>query len=739
MLKQDLLPKSHEEQPKPALYRIRWILGSVSVLFLLICLGLFTPQGRKIRSKFNSNSIQILKSNKEVLALASQAPKVRRKTLKRFFEEPTPPLSPKDKARLRYMLATDLLNQGTDITSSLEYFKELDKNYSVLAPYILWHQIQAHQKIKQIDRAGEISQQLTKNYPDSPVIPDVLAATKKFTPQQKLLLEKFPYHPFIQNLVRQKVTKNSAQEQALPQNLEQWELLLLLAKYSRDDNLVEIRDRLVLEHAAKLTRKDWETLALGYWRDGENRKAADAYALSPPTPQNLYRTARGFHLNGNFRAAKIAYKRLIKEYHDAQETGGALIYLARLSSADEAIAYLDIAIEKFPEQIPEALLAKAKIYDRFDKPEKAQAARNKVLNDYQKSSAALEYRWKIAQKSANQGDLTTAWQWGQAIAIYSDNPKHIFWIGKWAKQLGKTSEAKTAFRRIIKIAPQSYYAWRAAVLLGWNVGDFDSLRPLNPSIDNTQNYEPLPMGSETLQELYLLGQYELAWLQFQSEIANPQNLTVAEQFTEGVLQIKSGKIRSGIQNILDLSQKEYPQEINQWRSLRNLNTYWSSLFPFPYQQEIVNYAQQEDINPLLVLSVMRKESTFEANIGSRVGAVGLMQVIPRTANWVAKQAKIQDYALLNPEDNIKIGTWYLAYNHKRYQDNSLFAVASYNAGTGNVNQWLKRYNTEDLDVFVEQIPFQETKDYVEGVFGNYWNYLRLYNPKVQKAIQEIKP
>ena len=729
MLKQNLLHKSDEEQPKQLYGRIGWIFSSVSVLFLLICLGFLTPQGRKFRSKFNFSRANIEEPNSKVLSLTSQTSTARREELKQFVGESPPPLSPRDKARVRYLLATDLLNQGQEPKTALEYLRNLEIDYPVLAPYILFHQAQAYKQMEQPNKVTKISQELRANYSESPVIPDFLALTPKNIGQEKLLLEQFPYHPLTQDLIRQKIK----------QTPQQWELLLLLAKYSRDSDLVPIRDRLVLQYAAKLNKQDWETLGLGYWRDGENRKAADAYALSPPAPQNIYRSARGFHLNGNFTAAKRAYQRLIREYHDAQETGWALVHLARLSSADEAIAYLDIAINKFPNQVPEALLAQAKIYDRFSKSEKAKEARKNVLNDYPKSAFSLEYSWKMAQKAARSRNFAAAWQWGKAIAINSDNPKHIFWVGKWAQQLGKTSEAETAFKRVITTAPQSYYAWRAAVLLGWDVGNFDSLRSLNPSVNLNKPFEPLPMGSETLQELYLLGQYKSAWVQFQSEISNPQDLSVAEQFTESVLLIKLGKIRSGIQNILDLSQKEYPHKIAQWRSLRYLDTYWSSLFPFPYQQEILNYSQQEKINPLLVLSVMRKESTFEPNISSRVGALGLMQVIPRTANWVAKQANIQDYVLSKPEDNIKIGTWYLAYNHKRYQDNSLFAVASYNAGTGNVNQWLRRYNTKDLDVFAEQIPFQETKDYVEGVFGNYWNYLRLYNPKIQKLIKEMNP
>jgi soluble lytic murein transglycosylase len=269
------------------------------------------------------------------------------------------------------------------------------------------------------------------------------------------------------------------------------------------------------------------------------------------------------------------------------------------------------------------------------------------------------------------------------------------------------------------------------------VGDFNQLRSLSPTLDLAKTYEPLPMGSAALQELYLLGQYDDAWLLLQSEIDRPQQTSVNEQFTEGVLLLELGQYSQGMQQIWDLTKRETPQELEQWRALRQTKTYWQSLFPFPYKTQILQNAQQDKINPLLAISVMRKESTFNPTIDSEVGAVGLMQIVPPTAQWVAGQIGLANYSLTNPDDNIKIGTWYLQHNHQRYQDDSLLAVASYNAGTGNVSTWLQQYDIKDRDRFVEQIPFPETKDYVEGVFGNYWNYLRLYNPEIRRKVADL--
>ena len=627
-----------------------------------------------------------------------------------------------DPYRARFLLAIAHIEQNKP-QAALAQLKELDQEYPQLAPYILYRQVQAHLQLKQKNTAVKIGQKLIDQYPDSPVIPGIIDLLGNTNPQKlTYLIDNFPYHPQTQDLARKNLAKN-------PQD---WRSMLLIATYNRHQQVDEIRDRLVLEYSEKLTQQDWQALADGYWHSGDHRKAADAYIFSKnSSPQNLYRTARGFHKNGNFPEAILAYQKLIREYHDAHETGLAYVYLSRLTHPDKAMAYLNKAIAKFPQQKPQALLKKAEIYEDFDKSHEAEKARAIVSKKHPESSANLKYSWRQARKSALEGNYDSAWEWGKVIAqtkSTQSDPKAIFWVGKWAKKAGKTKFADQAFKNVLALHPQSYYAWRSAVMLGLEVGDFKNLQNLKPRLEFKQHYQPLPLGSATLQELYLLGQHQEALIQLQSELANPQQLSVNEQFTEGLLLVKLGQNRAGIRFIWDLAQRENSQEQEQWRSLRKQKAYWYSLFPFPYQDSILSKSEQVNLNPLLTISVMRKESTFDPEIDSPVGALGLMQVLPPTADWIAQQTEMTNYDLTKPEDNIRMGTWYLTHNHQRYEGNSLYAIASYNAGTGNVNQWLNRFDRQDPDQFVEQIPFKETKDYVEGVFGNYWNYLRLYSP-----------
>lgn len=115
-----------------------------------------------------------------------------------------------------------------------------------------------------------------------------------------------------------------------------------------------------------------------------------------------------------------------------------------------------------------------------------------------------------------------------------------------------------------------------------------------------------------------------------------------------------------------------------------------------------------------------------------------MQVMPETGAWIADQLQLSQYVLDQVEDNVKLGTWYLDYTHETYKNNSLLALASYNAGPGNVEDWLNRFGFSDPDLFIERIPFSETQNYVKVVLENYWNYLRLYNPQTIAHLQQVK-
>jgi len=154
------------------------------------------------------------------------------------------------------------------------------------------------------------------------------------------------------------------------------------------------------------------------------------------------------------------------------------------------------------------------------------------------------------------------------------------------------------------------------------------------------------------------------------------------------------------------------------------------LYPFPYSQIVYRYALEKDLDPFLVAGVIRTESKFNAQARSPKGALGLMQMMPETAKWVAEQMDIpNDFnisQLENPEVNIRMGTWYMSSLKKEFRGNEVLLLAAYNGGRGNVKQWMGRYNWTMSFDDVEKIPFLETREYVNRVLYSKKRYQELY-------------
>lgn len=635
------------------------------------------------------------------------------------------------KNRASLVLATDLLaqNQGNEALAQLT---ELEQSYPLLTPYILLKRGQAYQIAGDHRQAEQTWNNLIQTYPESPAVAEALYFLGQSNQAYwQEAITQFPQHPRTHQIIRQLLAENPHQPR----------LMAILVKYAPDaSGVAEIAHDLAVNYSSQLTAEDWEVIADSYWQKWDYGKAGKAYAKAPSTARNLYRAGRGHHLGNDKTTAKKFYLQLLGQYPTAEDTGLGLRRLATILNKKEALGYLEIVIRDFPQQAPEALLQKAKIFDAVNNKVAARQTRELLLSEYQSSEAAAEYRWKIAQEKAQQGDVGTAWQWAQAIAIDSpDSPlaaKASFWVGKWAQKLGRTRDAQTAFESTLARFPHSYYAWRSAVALGWNVGDFNSIRDLQSQAIPKIKFVPT-VGSQVFQELYQIGLEEDAWMQFQTEIANKQELSVPEEFTYGVMQLYRGQNLRGINKIWQLKNRTNPEDIQQWQALRQTNEYWQSLFPIPFEQIILRWSQERQINPMLVSALIRQESRFEPEIGSSAGALGLMQVMPATGKEVARQIGLQNYSLTNPEDNINIGTFYLDFTHRKYNNNSMLAVASYNAGPHRVAQWVSRYGLDDVDEFVEKIPYRETKGYVESVFENYWNYMRIYNTETAQLFQQI--
>lgn len=153
------------------------------------------------------------------------------------------------------------------------------------------------------------------------------------------------------------------------------------------------------------------------------------------------------------------------------------------------------------------------------------------------------------------------------------------------------------------------------------------------------------------------------------------------------------------------------------------------LYPYDYRSYIETSAVQQRADPFLVAAIIKHESKFQPTAHSDGGAVGLMQLMPQTAAWIAGQLGepfTEDY-LYDPALNIRYGVWYLAELEREFGGNDILALAAYNAGRGNVHDWMERSHWTDQFDEIDAIPYPETRLYVRRVLEDREQYKRLYD------------
>lgn len=153
------------------------------------------------------------------------------------------------------------------------------------------------------------------------------------------------------------------------------------------------------------------------------------------------------------------------------------------------------------------------------------------------------------------------------------------------------------------------------------------------------------------------------------------------------------------------------------------------IYPVSHEQTIEKYSKENELDPYLVLALIKAESNFVSDARSNKGARGLMQITEGTAVWVAEKMGIKDFdvdTLNEPQTNIALGSWYLSYLLDRYNSDDTLALCAYNAGSRNVEKWLsdKEYSTDGITL--EKIPFSETRHYVEKIRKYHKGYKKFY-------------
>ena len=157
-----------------------------------------------------------------------------------------------------------------------------------------------------------------------------------------------------------------------------------------------------------------------------------------------------------------------------------------------------------------------------------------------------------------------------------------------------------------------------------------------------------------------------------------------------------------------------------------IGCFYGYLYPMKYKDQIMVYASKNNLNPALVAAVINVESSYRENRVSSKGAIGLMQIMPETAKWIAKKLdyNFDNIDLFNPKTNIEFGSFYLGYLKKYFGDEKL-SICAYNAGMGNVKKWVNDKNFSEKGG-LKNIPFKETDDYLNKILLNLKYYKNKY-------------
>ena len=153
------------------------------------------------------------------------------------------------------------------------------------------------------------------------------------------------------------------------------------------------------------------------------------------------------------------------------------------------------------------------------------------------------------------------------------------------------------------------------------------------------------------------------------------------------------------------------------------------IYPIKYEEIVQKYSKEYNLDPLLLYAVIKVESSFDEKAISPKNARGLMQIMPTTGKWIAEKLKDEKYNeedLFEPTKNIMMGAWYINYLTEKFNGDTSLALMAYNAGPGNVQNWLLDENISSDGKKLDNVPYDETAKYERKIMESYKMYKKIY-------------
>jgi soluble lytic murein transglycosylase len=416
----------------------------------------------------------------------------------------------------------------------------------------------------------------------------------------------------------------------------------------------------------------------------------------------------------------------------------------RLDHIDEMNATLEQLTRAHPQSHWrfQAVVSVANYYSAHDQPQQAEPLYRTCYESFPNEPQSAPCQWKVAWATYLRDPSGAADLFQEHLKQYPDFDRvssALYFLGRIAESKSDWGAARVYYEQINSGYPNYYYAILARERLqrptvGAAERSPDAVQFLN-SVPfpkrRDETFEASATTKQRIERAHLLASAGLddlmeGELRFGAK-ADGQSQIMALELAD--LAARRDAPDQGIRYI-----KHYAPDYLSMRIDTAPDKFWRLAFPMPYQKALEEYSRQHSLDPYLVAALIRQESEFNPKALSRSNARGLTQVMPATGRQVSRQLGMRGFRpnmLYSPDTNLKIGTAYLKTLSDQIMGEWEATLASYNAGKSHVNAWLASANFREPAEFVESIPFNETRVYVQSVLRNAEVYRRIYSPKAR--------
>ncbi|NOX88285.1 MAG: transglycosylase SLT domain-containing protein [Calditrichaeota bacterium] len=445
-----------------------------------------------------------------------------------------------------------------------------------------------------------------------------------------------------------------------------------------------------------------------------------------------------YYYQGRYSVALYGFKNLLTEIKNKTLEPKIRLYIARAylarGNVSESIkSYLDYA-DRYPRRrmAPEVVWKVALLYERQGKIEKALSLYKKLYKTWRRSSLGKEAYFRQGYSLFRLGRYQEAEKIFNKIRFskWKDPLKHRaqYWVSLCREISGDSLNARRVRRDLAAEMWDDYYTLKSYLLektyldSTWQIiKELKRFRnPLNYYGKGFQKhidkFEKVFFLNDLLGKTY--AEIELSTLKINKDELQ-EWIALAEAY-------KRLHAYGKAYRLYDKINRRFYNDVSYSEKLFILK----ERFPYYYDSIVEKYCARYGLEKEFVLALIKQESAFERQAQSYANAYGLMQLIPPTAKDMARIAGIRlrkNEDLFEPDLNIHLGTLYLKQLKKLYRGDKVKMLAAYNAGPHRVKRWQKMAFSDQTDFFIENMGFEQTRDYVRHVLKNYWAYKLLYN------------